>query len=45
MWIIADPPWHIDAVGGRLHHQSQAKRVIKNWISFYNNERPHTALD
>ena len=22
MWIIADPPWHIDAVGGRSHHQS-----------------------
>jgi len=23
----------------------QAKRVIKGWISFYNTERPHTALD
>lgn len=23
----------------------QAKRVIKDWISFYNSERPHTALD
>ncbi|MCO4841570.1 MAG: integrase core domain-containing protein [Yoonia sp.] len=23
----------------------QAKRAIKGWISFYNNERPHTALD
>ena len=23
----------------------QAKRVIKDWISFYNVERPHTALD
>jgi len=22
LWIIADPPWHIDAVGGRSHHQS-----------------------
>ena len=22
-----------------------AKRVIKDWISFYNTERPHTALD
>jgi hypothetical protein len=21
LWIIADPPWHIDAVGGRSHHQ------------------------
>ena len=20
-WIVAIPPWHIDAVGGRLHHQ------------------------
>ncbi len=23
----------------------QAKRVIDNWIGFYNTERPHTALD
>jgi len=23
----------------------QAKRVIKDWIGFYNFERPHTALD
>ena len=23
----------------------QAKRVIKDWIKFYNAERPHTALD
>ena len=23
----------------------QAKRVIDNWIGFYNAERPHTALD
>jgi putative transposase len=23
----------------------QAKRVIKEWINFYNIERPHTALD
>jgi putative transposase len=23
----------------------QAKRVIKDWIEFYNSERPHTALD
>jgi len=23
----------------------QAERVIKDWISFYNTERPHTALD
>ena len=23
LWIIADPPWHTDAVGGRSHHQSQ----------------------
>jgi len=23
----------------------QAKRVIKEWITFYNTERPHTALD
>ena len=24
LWILADPPWHIDAVGGRLQHQSPA---------------------
>jgi hypothetical protein len=24
LWIIADPPWHIDAVGGRSHHQRHA---------------------
>ena len=23
----------------------QAKRIIDDWISFYNTERPHTALD
>jgi len=23
----------------------QVKRVIKDWIVFYNSERPHTALD
>ena len=23
----------------------QAKRIIDNWIGFYNSERPHTALD
>ncbi|WP_093733956.1 integrase core domain-containing protein [Sulfitobacter litoralis] len=23
----------------------QAKRVIEDWISFYNIERPHNALD
>ena len=23
----------------------QAKRVIDNWITFYNAERPHTALE
>jgi putative transposase len=23
----------------------QAKRIIDNWIEFYNLERPHTTLD
>ena len=23
----------------------QARRVIKNWMTFYNAERPHSALD
>jgi hypothetical protein len=25
LWILADPPWHIDAVGGRSHHQSPVR--------------------
>jgi putative transposase len=28
-----------------LQDEFQAKRVIKDWISFYNVGRPHTALD
>jgi putative transposase len=34
--------------GGYLHELQdgfQAKRVIKDWIGFYNCERSHTALD
>ncbi|WP_372834167.1 hypothetical protein, partial [Puniceibacterium confluentis] len=27
LWIIADPPWHIDAVGGRSHHQSHIREI------------------
>jgi hypothetical protein len=27
IWILADPPWHIDAVGRRSHHQSPIKAV------------------
>lgn len=23
----------------------QARRVIKNWMTFYNTQRPHSALD
>lgn len=23
----------------------QARRVIKNWMTFYNSDRPHSALD
>ena len=30
---------------GGLQDGFQAKRVIKDWIGFYNSERPHTALD
>tara|TARA_R110000737_G_C14318806_1_gene439302 strand:+ start:322 stop:627 length:306 start_codon:yes stop_codon:yes gene_type:complete len=29
----------------RLQDGFQAKRVIKEWIGFYNSEQPHTALD
>lgn len=28
-----------------LHDGFQAKRVIDEWLEFYNAERPHTALD
>lgn len=28
-----------------LHDGFKAKRVIDNWIDFYNDERPHTALE
>lgn len=27
-WIVAIPPWHVDAVGGRLQHQSRASAVL-----------------
>ncbi|MEW9922359.1 hypothetical protein AB2B41_22395, partial [Marimonas sp. MJW-29] len=29
LWIIADPPWHIDAVGGRSHHQSHPEEIMR----------------
>jgi len=28
-----------------FQHRFQAERVIKNWIGFHNDERPHTAPD
>jgi len=33
-WIVADPPWHIDAVGGRSHHQSLEEGIIVNEYTF-----------
>jgi hypothetical protein len=27
MWIAANPTWHIDAVGGRLHHQRRTDLI------------------
>ena len=27
-WIVAIPPWHVDAVGGRLHHQRRVARDL-----------------
>jgi hypothetical protein len=24
LWIVTNPPWHTDAVGGRSHHQSRS---------------------
>ena len=42
-------PVAIPQSGGRLpaknHGGFQAKRIINNWIEFYNSEHPHTALD
>lgn len=32
-WISADPPWHIDAVGGWSHHQSRFELFEKAAIS------------
>jgi hypothetical protein len=26
LWILADPPWHTDAVGGRSHHQRPVQK-------------------
>ena len=28
-----------------IHDGFQARRVVKKWMSFYNTERPHSALD
>lgn len=28
LWIVADPPWHTVAVGGRSHHQSRCPQIV-----------------
>ena len=33
------------AIACRATEGFQAKRIIDDWIGFYNAERPHTALD
>jgi putative transposase len=33
------------AIACRAMDGFQVKRIIDNWIEFYNSERPHTALD
>jgi hypothetical protein len=36
LWILVDPPWHIDAVGGRSHHQSHLNReshALGRWLN------------
>jgi transposase-like protein len=39
----------IEGMAGHLparnHRSFQSKRIIDNWIGFYNSECPHTALD
>ena len=34
LWILADPPWHSDAVGGRSHHQSRVEAQMRRLKSF-----------
>jgi putative transposase len=28
-----------------INDRIEAMRVVKNWMTFYNTERPHSALD
>ena len=48
-YIFIERPWRsLKQKAVYLHELLdgfQAKRVIKDWIGFYNTERPHTALD
>jgi len=40
--------WSLKQEAVELHEITdgfQAKRIIDNWIKFYNSERPHTAID
>ena len=30
LWIIADPPWHFDAVGERPHHNTKKIWGVRN---------------
>jgi hypothetical protein len=34
LWILTDPPWHIDAVGGRSHHQSRVHPIAYGVSTF-----------
>jgi hypothetical protein len=34
LWFLADPPWHIDVVGWRSHHQC-LNRVPLNTLDVY----------
>ena len=40
-WSLKQEAVYLHEITDGFH----AKRIIDNWIGFYNSERPHTALD
>jgi hypothetical protein len=44
MGNVANPPWHIDAVGGRSHHHRQLETTLHRYVWFYNQQLPQSAL-
>jgi hypothetical protein len=43
--ILQADPIKNGGITHELQDGFQAKRIIDNWMGFYNAERPHTALD